>query len=231
MWITALLIGFAGSLHCVGMCSPLALAIARFNKNVITHQLIYNSGRILTYALLGAIISTIGFVLPFSGFQTTLSIVLGLTLVLMGVAGIPGVRIPFITPILERITQKLKVVFGKFLQQRSTAATFFLGMLNGLLPCGLTFMAWSYCLTLAGPLDGFNFMLLFGVGTLPAMLGLTAVMQTIAKKINISIQRLSYSLFILLGCLLIARIFIQHQHGTDSLTNHHQPTTEIVDCK
>lgn len=229
MWITALLIGFAGSLHCVGMCSPLALAIARFNKNVITHQLIYNSGRILTYALLGAFISAMG-LLPFSGFQTTLSIVLGLTLVSMGVAGIPGVRIPFITPILERITQKLKVVFGKFLQQRSTPATFFLGMLNGLLPCGLTFMAWSYCLTLAGPLDGFNFMVLFGAGTLPAMLGLTTVMQTIAKKVNIPVQKLSYSIFILLGCLLIGRILIQHQHG-DELTGHDDAPAEIVDCK
>ena len=101
-----------------------------------------------------------------------------------------------------------------------------LGVLNGILPCGLTLVALTWCLTLRGPGDGFNFMFLFGAGTLPVMLGVTGVFPVLVKKINWSIHRLTTAMLILSGCLLIARVFLVHIP--------HAPSGGIVDiimCK
>lgn len=213
MFFTALVMGFAGSLHCIGMCSPLAMAVSNLNSRATLNRVIYNAGRILTYGILGAVVGTIGWVLPFGNFQNLLSIVLGVSLLLLGVLGVSNINVPLLTGILQRATTKLKLLFGRFLQRKSYVSVFVLGSLNGLLPCGLTFLALTFCLTLNGPVDSFNYMLLFGMGTLPAMLGLTTLLMTLVKRFNISLKKLTTTMLILSGCLLIARVFIFHQHA------------------
>jgi len=211
MWLTALLLGFAGSLHCVGMCSPLVMAVSQLRKPFIFNRLAYNIGRVLTYGILGAAVSSVGVIFPMSGFQNIFSIALGGVLVLLGIGGIGGFRIPLITDAVQRLTTTLKVLFQKFLQRRTYTSMVALGSLNGLLPCGLTYLALTYCLTLQGPIDGFNFMLLFGVGTLPVMIGLTSVLSFVGKFIRFNSARLTTIIFIVLGSLLIARVVVQHK--------------------
>ncbi len=74
MLITALIMGFAGSLHCAGMCSPLVMAMTSMKRGALINKLIYNSGRILTYGFFGALVSSVGAILPLSKYQNLFSI-------------------------------------------------------------------------------------------------------------------------------------------------------------
>ena len=210
MWLTALVIGFAGSMHCLGMCSPLAMAVTSRNRSAFINRALYNGGRISTYALMGALVSGLGAMLPLSKYQNIISIVMGLTLLLIGVGAVREIRIPGLTWGIQRLTGGLKLLFAEYLQRKNRGAIVMLGALNGLLPCGLTFIALTWCVSLRGPLDGFNFMLLFGAGTLPVMLGFTSIIPALARKLNWSLQKLTTTMLILSGCVLILRVFIIH---------------------
>jgi sulfite exporter TauE/SafE len=226
MWLTAIIIGLAGSIHCAGMCSPLAMAATVRNARVWRARLLYNGGRILTYSILGAVISSVGVWLPLGNFQAIASLLTALVLFLMAVTGTYAWKIPILSGAWIRLATFLKIRFGVLLQQKGLLTTAWLGMLNGLLPCGLTAVAWSYCITLRGPLDGFNFMLLFGLGTAPAMIGLPSVFQWIARSFHISTRGLTTSLLVISAVLLIARVF--WAHPAPVATN---PETEIVLCR
>jgi sulfite exporter TauE/SafE len=142
----------------------------------------------------------------------------------MAVTGTYAWKVPVLSSTWMRLASFLKLRFGVLLQQKGLLTTTWLGMLNGLLPCGLTAVAWSYCITLRGPLDGFNFMLLFGLGTAPAMIGLPSVFQWVARSFHISTRVLTTSLLVISAVLLIARIFLTH-HATVN------PETDIVLCR
>lgn len=228
MVFTALMMGLAGSLHCVGMCSPLAMAVTNLNHSVMFNRIIYNTGRILTYGILGAIVASAGMIFPFSKFQNLLSIIMGVVLLFVGITGIGGIRIPLITTSATYVNHQLKGLFSKFIVQKTHGSILFLGALNGLLPCGLTFLALTYCLTLKGPSDGFNFMLFFGLGTLPVMIGLVNVIQWLVKTFNISIKRMTTVMLILSGLLLIARVFLIHLPKAHSFQ---EGMVDIVLCR
>lgn len=226
MWLTALIIGLAGSIHCAGMCSPLAMAATVRNARVWRARLLYNGGRILTYAIIGAAISSIGAWLPLGNFQTIASLLTGFVLLLMAVTGAYAWKIPVLSGVWMRLASFLKIHLGVLLQQKGLLTTAWLGMLNGLLPCGLTAVAWSYCITLRGPLDGFNFMLLFGLGTAPAMIGLPSVFQWVARSFHISTRVLTTSLLVVSAVLLIARVWLTHP--APAATN---AETDIMLCR
>lgn len=213
MIITALVMGLLGSLHCLGMCSPLAMAVSNMSPAVALNRLLYNGGRIFSYAVLGIIAASIGTAFQFTGLQNILSIGLGCLLIVAGFTGVSKIRIPFLTPAIQRFTTFIKKAFAKFLSQKTKTAILSLGFLNGLLPCGLTYLALTYCMTLTNLTNGFVFMLVFGISTLPVMLGLTSVLQLIVKRFRINFQRVTTITLIALGTLLISRSLL-HQHHT-----------------
>ena len=184
MWLTALLIGFAGSVHCLGMCSPLVLAVTGLRPSAIFNRLIYNAGRITTYGLAGATVSGIGMMLPLHRYQNAVSIALGIALITVGLSGLSTLRVPLVHSVIHRLTTAIKQRFSTFLSNKSYVSMFIMGSLNGMLPCGLTLFALTACLALQGPIDGFNFMVLFGAGTLPVMLGLTGALPLLIKRLN-----------------------------------------------
>lgn len=219
--------GLAGSLHCAGMCSPLTLAITNANSGALTNRILYNLGRIIMYGTLGAVVGAIGYVLPMKNFQNILSIVLALALLVMPAIGFTGIRIPLFTKGVLKLTTALKKMFARFIQCKTPGSLLLLGSLNGLLPCGLTFLALSLCLTLSTPLEGFAYMFTFGVGTLPVMLGLVSVVAFITKRLHWNIKTITSGLMVISGLLLIARVFLVH------LPEGHQPTdlVDIVICR
>lgn len=217
MIFAALMMGFAGSLHCIGMCSPLAMAVTKVSPKVISNRLLYNSGRILTYGILGALIASIGFAFPISKYQNLLSLILGLALITIGLASVSRLSVPIITAVMSKFSGLLKTVFSQFLKQKNYGSIFLLGILNGFLPCGLTFLALSYCVILRTPIEGFTFMIWFGVGTLPAMLGFTSLFQWVVQRFHFSSQRLTTSLFVISGALLIVRVFLTHISHANSI--------------
>lgn len=210
---TALLIGLAGSLHCVGMCSPLAMAVSSLSPAAVINRVLYNGGRVLTYGILGAAVGAFGALAGLTDYQLLISAGLGLLLVLLGLSGVSVIRIPLLTRVLQHFTAWLKVRFAAQVKSTRWVSLLIMGGINGLLPCGLTYFALTYCITLPDATDGFLFMTAFGAGTLPAMLGLPSVLHWIAKRFTWKATRISAFLMIALGALLIARsaYFVQHQ--------------------
>lgn len=212
MLITALIIGFLGSLHCAGMCSPLAMAVTNISSPAFINRFSYNGGRILSYALQGVIAASVGSIFEFTGLQDIFSITLGVILIVAGFAGITRIKVPFITAAIQNLTTFIKIRLSSFIKQKTKVALIATGMLNGLLPCGLTYMALTYCLTITNPFDGFMYMLVFGLGTLPVMLGLTSVVQLLIYRFNINFKKLTTVTMVVLGVLLISRSL--HLHNT-----------------
>lgn len=225
---TAFILGFAGSLHCLGMCSPLAMAVTNMSPHIIMSRLLYNVGRIITYGLMGAVIATVGMAFPLIQYQNLLSILLGISLLTIGITGVSAIRIPFLTRGLGSFSAFLKRQFSTFLQNRSYGSTFILGSLNGILPCGLSFLALTYCLTLTVPAQGFIFMIVFGIGTLPVMMGLTSVVHWLIKRWELSVFRVTTGMMILSGILLIGRVFIIHLPHAE---NFQEGVVDIVLCR
>lgn len=228
MWYTALLIGLTGSLHCAGMCSPLLMAVTNLTPAAVLNRVLYNAGRILTYGLLGAAASSAGSFFPVARYQNVLSISFGIILILAAVLRIERFNIPFLMKGASIITAWVKSKFAFFLSRKSAPAIFMMGMLNGFLPCGMTLLALGYCAILHGSVDGFKFMLWFGAGTLPVMIGLAPVILMGIKKFNLSIQKATTSLMIVSGVMLIARIFI---HAGIEASHHHGEMIDIVLCR
>jgi sulfite exporter TauE/SafE len=106
------------------------------------------------------------------------------------------------------LTTFLKEKFAFLLTRKTFAAVFMMGMLNGFLPCGMTLIALSYCLLLVGPIDGFNFMLFFGIGTLPVMLGFAPIITIAIKRLNLSLQKATTIMLFCSGVILVARVFM-----------------------
>jgi len=203
MFTAPLLIGLASSLHCVGMCSPLVVAVSKAGKRAVLRNFLYNGGRIMTYALLGSIVSLMGTGLNWAGFQQGVSIVAGMIIITIGLANISVSAPRFITQIIVRLTT--------FTKARFQLNPFFMGMVNGLLPCGMTLVALGYCITLEWPADGFLAMIYFGIGTLPAMLGLSLITRSLIQKLPFSYRRIQTTLLIISGILLVGRgIYFQN---------------------
>jgi uncharacterized protein len=225
-WLTALVMGLAGSLHCAGMCSPLAMALTR-NKPFVWSSILYNSGRVLVYALLGTLAAAFGSLFHLAPYQQIVSLLLGIAFLLFGL-GVGNVRVPYVGVGVNKFAIFLKRIFSSVLNQKSVAATFLLGMINGLLPCGLTYIALSACLILPGAVDGFSFMLFFGLGTWPVMIGLTKLLSIAKWKNNFSLARLSKIAMIFIGCVLVIRVWWSPHANAPS---HNRPTGQITICE
>ena len=170
LW-TAFLLGLAGSLHCAGMCGPLLLSLPMGDGGIgrlAVRRLIYHAGRVLTYGLLGVVFGFLGQALGLAGLQRWVSLGAGI-LILAGLFAWParvGIRWA------ARPVGWLKSAFGGLLRQRSGGAQFLLGGLNGLLPCGLVYVACASASATGGWWRGLEYMVVFGLGTLPMLFGL-----------------------------------------------------------
>ncbi|RAW02385.1 sulfite exporter TauE/SafE family protein [Pseudochryseolinea flava] len=214
MFVTALIMGFTGSLHCISMCSPLSMAVTNGSRRILITKLTYNLGRILTYGLLGGVIGTFGWLLPFSTFQHTFSIVLGILLLTTAIVGMNNVQVPLISKTLGKLSLMLKTTFSAVLKRKNTFTTLLLGALNGLLPCGLTFIALTFSSTLGNPISSATFMIIFGLGTLPAMIGAAGMLQFLVRRFHLNLRKVTTAMLVISGCLLIARVLMVHEHHT-----------------
>ncbi len=170
LW-TALLLGLAGSLHCAGMCGPLALALpagAGGRGQFVAGRLAYHGGRVITYALLGAALGLAGRSLALAGVQRGVSVAAGLLLIagvwLLPRAGGAGAAV--------RGGGGLQRAPGGLLRRPGLPSLGLLGLLNGLLPCGLVYAAGAASLAAGGAGAGALYMAVFGLGTVPMMLAL-----------------------------------------------------------
>lgn len=203
LW-TAFLLGLAGSLHCAGMCGPLALALPATGSGsagYVAGRLAYQAGRIATYSLLGVLFGWLGRSLAVVGVQRWVSLAAGV-LILAGL-GLSGRSNGGAA--LTRAVTGLKSAFRGLLQRRTVASLGLLGLLNGLLPCGLVYAACAGAAALGGWVDGIQYMVLFGIGTLPVMLGISLSGRAVPVAWRLRWQQLAPLSVAVVGVLLILR--------------------------
>jgi len=207
MWpyiIPGFIIGFAGSLHCVGMCGPLALAIpsgTKSQKHLIINSLKYNFGRSFTYALLGLMFGWLGNGFFIAGFQQWISIASGIIILIVWLSGnTRWFKIDFLNGLIRHLQRSLnKLILGPF----RSSSSLFIGMLNGLLPCGLVYVAVVASLATGSALAGATMMFSFGLGTIPLMVAL----MVFGRKINLSFRmKLSRIVPVFVLCISILLI-------------------------
>lgn len=167
-YLSAFGMGLATSLHCLGMCGPLALALPTGEQNPYIGRTLYNTGRIITYSAFGAIAGLFGEGFALVGYQQMLSIICGVILISYFVLNrytkweFIKFKLPF--------TQFLSPLLAKYIQAPPTYTRLLVfGILNGALPCGAVYIALAAALGTGNVVNAILFMILFGAGTFPLM--------------------------------------------------------------
>lgn len=205
---TAIVAGFVGSFHCIGMCGPIAMAIPVPRQQArlrLMAGVLYNLGRITTYGLLGALAGLLGEGLFLAGSQRLMSVLLGSFIILMIVLPAAIIRKASPNHVIFQFTGKLKQQLRQQLGNRSLRASYLIGTLNGLLPCGLVYLGVAAAVSSGSVGDGAIYMMLMGLGTLPTMLTATYLGSWISLKVRSKITAAVPVFVCAMGLLLILR--------------------------
>jgi sulfite exporter TauE/SafE len=201
----AFFIGLFGSVHCIGMCGPLALSLPSFRHSwwlVVMDKILYNMGRVLTYSFLGLLIGIIGKQLWLSGLQQVVSLLSGLLILVAGFSGIFKARFagnrllsPLLTPVRRLLNYALQHQAGHLI----------VGLLNGFLPCGFVYLALAGAINTGAPLTAAAYMFWFGTGTFPLMLLATVGAGFIGPMVRRRINKVMPYLMVCLGLWFLLR--------------------------
>ena len=203
------LMGLIGSVHCIGMCGPLVMALPiakQTNFQKWQSILLYHAGKISSYTILGILLGLFGSQLPLYGVQENLSIVMG-SIMLLYVVYVFVNKPIFIPSFLQFnllytfIVKKMGLLF----KSKNRAVFYFIGILNGLLPCGMIYVALTSALATQNILQGGLIMTFFGIGTMPALIMVAVGGQYFGINIRKKIQNLLPIFIFTVGVLLILR--------------------------
>ncbi|HEV7331276.1 MAG TPA: sulfite exporter TauE/SafE family protein [Flavisolibacter sp.] len=193
--------GAVGSLHCIGMCGPLAMALPlgdRHTGSRLYGGALYNLGRVLTYTWLGLVLGLAGGFLMTPDIQSTVSIVFGAAILLYLVLPASFKRSLTKKTQAQGFFMALRNQLGKLLSTPTNSSLFGIGMLNGLLPCGMIYLALTSSFLTGSVLNGGMFMAAFGLGTFPAMLSAVFFGSFLSQQVRI---RLRKSIPVFLACM------------------------------
>ncbi|SKB29780.1 sulfite exporter TauE/SafE family protein [Daejeonella lutea] len=195
--------GLFGSFHCVAMCGPLVMSIP-FGENAwnaLLQKIVYQLGRILTYSALGFVAGSIGGVFNILGLQQALSFVSGIVLLVIAFYHFYGKSGGTSGRFYQKMFGPLVKFMGRWMSKPYGGAI--AGILHGLIPCGMVYMAIAGSLNTGSALSGSEFMLYFGLGTTP-LLFLASAIPVLIRKLRVS-RVLIPMLFLLSGSFLIFR--------------------------
>ncbi len=204
----ALLLGTTGSLHCLGMCGPIAMMLPVHGSTTLkkyTSVISYHSGRLASYTLIGIVFGMVGKGLQLFLLQQGLSILIGFLMIVFALApkikwlGIPNISFFY------KWVNFIKTELGHRLKANSNDAFLTLGFLNGFLPCGLVYVALAGALALGSVLEGGLFMALFGLGTVPLMTAMVFLGGRIKPKGLQKLRVIVPYIIVGMGVLLICR--------------------------
>ena len=208
MLLSAILLGVMGSLHCVGMCGPIAfmLPVDRSNNFKKFYQIVvYHLGRLMAYGIIGLIFGLLGKGLYVFGMQQNLSIAIGVLMIII-------VLIPYkkfgkynLSKPLYKIISKVKSRLGQELKRKSPDTFLTIGFLNGFLPCGLVYMALFGAIAMGDAAQGSLYMILFGMGTIPLMTAVIYFSGLLKGSLRRSVQKLIPVFVVVVGALFILR--------------------------
>jgi sulfite exporter TauE/SafE len=207
-WWTAFTIGLFGSMHCVGMCGPIAMALPfhdRSRWHILQNTFLYNFGRTSTYAIIGILPGLLGQGLALAGYQQGISIFLGLLFLFAALFSLGASQYLQRMALYRCFYTEVQLRLGRLLKTQTKKAFFSIGLLNGLLPCGLVYMALAGALTQSSIVSGALYMTLFGLGTMPLMSALAVSKGLISLPTRNFIRKVTPAFMILFALLLLFR--------------------------
>jgi sulfite exporter TauE/SafE len=207
LW-TALIIGFGGSFHCIGMCGPIALALpvpATGNTKFASSRILYNFGRIISYMLMGGVFGFLGGKVMMFGLQQFLSVAIGVLILLFLV--IPRQKRIQLTyfPVVRKRVIILQNSIRNLFSKNTKSSFLIIGILNGFLPCGFVYIGLSQASLAGGFYNGILVMLMFGIGTYPAMLAASVFGKLISIETRRKLTRMLPYMAAVLAVIFILR--------------------------
>lgn len=208
MLYSAFIFGLISSLHCIGMCGPIAmmLPVDRSNpaKKVI-QILLYHLGRLFAYASLGLVFGILGRGFFMAGMQQQLSIIVGILMIIIAI--VPEkifMKYNFSKPVYQAIS-KVKSSLGSQFKRKSPDALFTIGLLNGFLPCGLVYAALFGAIAMQNITLSVTYMVLYGLGTIPMMSAVVYISNVLSIPIRSKLQKMIPVVAVFIGVLFIIR--------------------------
>lgn len=203
-------VGMITSLHCIAMCGGINLSQCvsyKFGEgdagkmSKLKPSLMYNAGRVVSYTAVGGIVGALGSAVSFSGTAK------GIVAVLSGVfMVIMGLNMLNVFPWLRRINPRMPRIFGNAVHNNSgKRGPFYVGLLNGLMPCGPLQAMQIYALGTGSVLAGVASMFVFSLGTVPLMFGFGAVSSFLSGKFTHRMMKVSAVLVMILGVIMLNR--------------------------
>jgi sulfite exporter TauE/SafE/copper chaperone CopZ/plastocyanin domain-containing protein len=202
-------IGLITSVHCVAMCGGINLSQTLGGEGrtvgerapdkktaALRPSLLYNGGRVISYTIIGVIVGALGSVLTVSGrFQGVIQLAAGVFMVIM------GINMLGIFPWLRRFNLRIPKIFANKIDEQKSASKnpLFIGLLNGLMPCGPLQAMQLYALSTGSPIAGGVSMFLFSMGTVPLMFGIGALSSLLSKKFTAQVMKIGAILVTVLG--------------------------------
>lgn len=203
LYISAFLFGLLGSVHCAVMCGPIALVLPK--GKLLFNQLAYNFGRITSYLIIGGIFGLIGRGLFLVGFQQTLSILAGVLLLVIYFGSRVSSKKNRLSTVVQIFTGKLRKLIGPQLHSMKWHSRYLVGIINGFLPCGLVYMAAVAGISTGSPEGGMSYMFLFGLGTVPMMVGITFTKLFFSSKNRVNIYKAVPYFVVIVSTLFVLR--------------------------
>ncbi len=206
--LSALILGLMGSFHCAGMCGPIAIALP-LHGNTIPQKIfggaLYNLGRTATYGIMGALFGLLGQGIEMIGFQQKISVIMGALMIISALFPALFKNQYRMDKSWFSFVAKLKSTIGKMFSIRSFSSLFLIGLLNGLLPCGLVYMAIAGAIGTGDVIIGSLYMILFGLGTIPMLLGISLAGNFLNSTVRNKINKLIPVLIVVVGIFFILR--------------------------
>ena len=205
--IAGFTLGTISSLHCVGMCGPLSLALPiqyLFKAQRIVAILLYQVGRVITYSTLGLVFGLAGRRVYVAGFQQWFSAGMGI-LILFLLIQYWIFRKRLQLNFLNRFYLAVQNLMRRILKIRGTTPFLIFGIANGFLPCGMVYIALAGALVTTEVQHSVLFMAMFGLGTMPAMIAVSLFRQFFSLRLRNSFRRLVPVFVSLMAVILILR--------------------------
>ncbi|HAN10690.1 MAG TPA: heavy metal transporter [Clostridiales bacterium] len=201
-------VGLLTSLHCIAMCGGINLSQcvsykvteekSKFSK--LKPSFLYNVGRVMSYTIIGGIVGMLGGIISFSGSAKGLvAIMAGVFMVVM------GLNMLNIFPWFRKINIRMPKIFANKIHSSKGHGPFYVGLLNGLMPCGPLQTMQLYALGTGSFIAGATSMFVFSLGTVPLMFGFGAISSILSKRFTQNMLKVSAVLVMILGIIMVDR--------------------------
>ncbi len=203
--------GLLGSLHCIGMCGPFALIFGGGSEENRTKALWrgiqYNSGRLVSYAILGILFGFIGNLIFFAGLQQIITLLTGIFLLVLFLFSLNLDLLVNRTKVGTYVYKLVSKQMSKIIAEKDRYPALAYGIVNGFLPCGMVYLAIAGAITEGSVLNAVLFMLAFGLGTFPMMMILSSGSHFLSPRMKRGFQKIIPLVSLVFGIFLIYRGF------------------------